>query len=85
MVKHYTIPEYQRRTGASRAAIEKMMAEGVFRFTKSEGGKVTYLIIEENEELNDLRNEISDLKKMVSTLMAHLGARGTNENPRASR
>lgn len=85
MVKHYTIPEYQRKTGASRAAIEKMMADGILNFTKSEGGRVTYLIVAENEEFNALRSEILDLKKMVSILMAHLGARGTNENPRTSR
>jgi hypothetical protein len=85
MLKHFTIPEYQKRTGASRAAIEKMIAEGLLKSAKSEGGKVTYVLLEENEEIVALETKIDDLSNMMKALMAHLGAGGIHGNPRTNR
>lgn len=85
MLKHFTIPEYQKKTGASRSAIETMIKEGVLKHTRSEGGKVTYILVEENEDIISLKTEIQSLREMVETLMTHLGAGGNNEHTRAIR
>jgi excisionase family DNA binding protein len=71
-IKWVTIPQYQKMTNLGRPNINKLIDDGDLVATRTEGGQVR-IKVEEQKELEDLRMELQEQKRLLKSLCTHLG------------
>jgi len=71
-----TIPEYMKKTNLSRPVVTQLIEEGQLVTTKTEGGQWR-IKGEEEPELIALKEEIVELRSMMTVLCSHLGVKTT--------
>jgi len=71
-IKWVTIPQYQKMTNLGRPNINKLIDDGDLVTTRTEGGQVR-IKVEEQKELEELRFELEEQKRLLKSLCTHLG------------
>lgn len=67
------LSEYEKRTGSTPAMTKKLIKEGVLRGGQNGPGGHWTVIVEENDDISDLKKIIVKQDEKISMLCRHLG------------
>ena len=73
MTRWLSIPQYAKETGLARANVDQLINDNKITFIKTEGGGQVRIMIEDNKELDEIRDELVNTKIILKRLCNHLG------------